>query len=293
MKSICFFMPTSNLIIEKPQITLDLVAKDVEKVVFQKMRKSFKSGQVRCLIFTFNVSSKVRVYENLKNVFQEVMGKQSFSNQTRYQPSDIVENQAKITLDLSLKNVKNAFFESMISHQNANGVTSLTFTFTTLSIDPIYEEPVDPIYEELENHSQRENTVPEKNTPPSAPPVETIPTRRAVSNSLYGLVKSKEKNPLKKIIRFFDRTFAKRSSSIPQTQSPIASDNGFACTGIKRNACKEEPIYESIKERKSSEDSGYETPISSPRESIKSIFSDSSYEVPRQVEPAIYLEVLP
>ncbi|HEV3269214.1 MAG TPA: hypothetical protein VGZ69_01020 [Candidatus Rhabdochlamydia sp.] len=324
MTPICPFTATSSLIKKKSQFTLDLVAKDVEKVVFQKMRKSFKSGQVRCLIFTFNVSSKIRVYENLKNVFQEAMGKQSFSNQTRYQASDIAGNQAKITLDLSLKNVKNAFFESMISHQNANGITSLTFTFTTLSVEPIYEEidsqtrkdseesnspsisletyptgvifnPLynlvkEPIYEEVA--FQKENKDSKKNNPPPIPSLETLPTRRVFFNPLYELV-TERKNP-GKIRKFFNKCFARKSLPVPIQH---AFDSGFTCNAETKDfkgplniSHNEEPIYKNIKERK---DSGYETSTSSPRESIKSIFSDSDYEVPRQVEPAIYLEVLP
>ena len=274
-KPICPFMPTSNLIVEKPQITLDLVSKDVEKVVFRKMRKIFESGRVQRLIFTFSVLSKVR-YENLKNIFQEVMGQQLAPHQARYEESDAVENLLKITLNLSSKNVKNAFFETMTSHQNGSGITSLTFTFTILSIDPIYEE-ID-FLTESEGYAE---------TPPPLPSLTTHPARRDVSNPLYDLV-VKRKNPLGKIMGFFNKCFPKRSFPIAQARYTLyAFDSGFEC-GVSLK----EHIYENIKERKLSEDSGYET-IPSPKESIKSIFSDSGYEIPLQVEPVVYLEVLP
>lgn len=322
-KPICPFMPTSNLIVEKPQITLDLVSKDVEKVVFQKMRKIFGSGRVQRLIFTFSVLSKVRVYENLKNIFQEVMGQQLASHQARYEESDTVENLLEITLNLSSKNVKNAFFETMTSHQNGSGITSLTFTFTTLSIDPIYEgvdfltgsegyaeippplpsltthparrgvsnplyEPI-IIYEEVDSLTESEGYT---ETPPRVP-LETHPARRG-ANPLYDLV-VKRKNPLGKIMSFFNKCFPKRSFPIAQARhTSYAFDSGFEC-GVSLNKAlttEKEHIYENTKERKLSEDSGYET-IPSPKESIKSIFSDSGYEIPLQAEPVVYLEVLP
>ncbi len=273
MKPICPFMPTSNLIIERSQITLDLVSKDVEKVVFKKIGKSIESGQVQCLTFTFSVLSKIRIYENLKNVLQEAMGKQSISNQTRHEESDAVENQSKVSLNLSSKNVKNAFFESMTSHKNESGVASLTFTFTTLSIEsvdeeleanfqkesrsseknnPLYELVEDPIYEEVD--FQKENKEFKKNSPPPIPSLKTHPARRAVSNPLYDLV-TKRKNSLGKIIKFFDKFFAKRPLPGPQARCPL-------------HAFGEDPIYEEIenfKKRKSSDDSGYET-VPSPKE---------------------------
>jgi hypothetical protein len=201
-KPICPFTPTSNLIVERPQIILDLVSKDVEKVVFQKMEKIFEFGRVQYLIFTFGVSSKVRVYENLKNVFQEVVGQQLTSHQARYEESDTVENSSKITLDLSLRNVKNAFFESMKSYRNKNGVTSLAFTFITLSTEPIYEELED----------QKRESKGFEQTPP-LPSLATHPARRGVSNPLYGLV-TKRKNPLGKIMGFFNKCFPRRSFPI-------------------------------------------------------------------------------
>ncbi|VHO05179.1 hypothetical protein [Candidatus Rhabdochlamydia sp. T3358] len=235
MKPICPFTPTSNLIIERSQITLDLVSKDVKKVVFKKMGKSIESGQVQCLTFTFSVLSKVHIYENLKNVLQEAMGKQSISNQTRHAESDAVENQSKVPLNLSSKNVKNAFFESMTSHKNESGVTSLTFIFTTLSTDPIYEE-VD---------SQRESKGSEKNNPPPIPWA-THPARWGIPHPPYELV-TKRKNPLEKIMGFFHKCFPKRSFPVPQARdTSYAFDSGCEC-GVGLNKAltiEKEHIYE-------------------------------------------------
>ncbi|KAG6558691.1 hypothetical protein RHABOEDO_000174 [Candidatus Rhabdochlamydia oedothoracis] len=61
MSPICPFIPTSNLTVKRPKITLKLASKDVEKVVFQDMKKSFQSGCVNKLVFIFRVSSKVRI----------------------------------------------------------------------------------------------------------------------------------------------------------------------------------------------------------------------------------------
>lgn len=295
MKPICPFTPTSNLIIERSQITLDLVSKDVKKVVFKKMGKSIESGQVQCLTFTFSVLSKVHIYENLKNVLQEAMGKQSISNQTRHAESDAVENQSKVPLNLSSKNVKNAFFESMTSHKNESGVTSLTFIFTTLSIDPIYEEvdsqreskgskknnppPIpwathpasrnvsnplyelkeDPIYEELD--SQRESEGSKKNNPPTLPSLATHPARRGIPHPPYELI-TKRKNPLEKIMGFFHKCFPKRSFPVPQARdTSYAFDSGCEC-GVGLNKAL-------------------------------TIEKEHIYEIPRQFEPVIYLKVLP
>ncbi|PWU16499.1 MAG: hypothetical protein C5B45_00225 [Chlamydiae bacterium] len=242
-KPICSFMPTSNLIVQKSQITLDLVSKDVEKVVFQKMRKIFASGRVNDLTFMFSVSSKVRVYENLKDIFQ------------KGEKSDTVVNQSELTLDLSSKNVKNAFFEFMTSHQNERRTTSLAFTFILLSEEHIYEEV---------SCSRESNGYAE--TPPPLPSLMTHPAKRSASNSLYGLV-TRRKNPLRKIMGLFNKCFPKRSFPIPQARyTSYAFDSGFECdvSVNKAPTIEKEHIYEAIRERKlSEENSGYET-IPSP-----------------------------
>ncbi|MFI0477646.1 MAG: hypothetical protein ACH349_00765 [Candidatus Rhabdochlamydia sp.] len=274
-KPIYPFIPTSNLIEKEPQITLDLVSKDVEKTVLQKMRKNIESGQVQCVTFTFCVSSKVCVHENLKNVFRKAMGKQSISNQNRNEQSDTLKNRLKVLLNLSSKNAK-----------NERAITFLTFT--TLSIEPTDEE--------LEDNFQRESRSSEKNSPPPIPSLATHPARRAGSNPCYRLVTERKNSP-GKIRKFLNKCFARKFLPVPQTRYTLyAFDNGFECE-IESKDCREgplnisrneEPIYEEIdnfRKRKSSGDTGYET--------IKSIFSDSDYEVPLQVEPVIYLEVLP
>ena len=261
-KPIYPFIPTSNLIEKEPQITLDLVSKDVEKTVLQKMRKNIESGQVQCVTFTFCVSSKVCVHENLKNVFRKAMGKQSISNQNRNEQSDTLKNRLKVLLNLSSKNAK-----------NERAITFLTFT--TLSIEPTDEE--------LEDNFQRESRSSEKNSPPPIPSLATHPARRAGSNPCYRLVTERKNSPGK-----INKCFARKFLPVPQTRYTLyAFDNGFECE-IESKDCREGPIYEEIdnfRKRKSSGDTGYET--------IKSIFSDSDYEVPLQVEPVIYLEVLP
>ena len=150
--------------------------------------------------------------------------------------------------------------------------------------NPLYEPVEDIIYEEIDFLTESEGYA---ETPPPLPSLTTHPARRDVSNPLYDLV-VKRKNPLGKIMGFFNKCFPKRSFPIAQARYTLyAFDSGFEC-GVSLK----EHIYENIKERKLSEDSGYET-IPSPKESIKSIFSDSGYEIPLQVEPVVYLEVLP
>ncbi|QZA59417.1 hypothetical protein [Candidatus Rhabdochlamydia porcellionis] len=249
MSPIHSFMPTSNLIIERSQITLKLASKDIEKVVFQEMKKSFQFGKVHELVFIFSVTSKVRIYENLKNP---------------YKKSDIVENGLQHSLNLSSKNVKNAFFEYITRHRSKNGATFVTCTFTLLSTDPIYAE--------LEDNSPKENKESKKNDPPPIPWA-THPSRRAISNPLYGMIPqlitrevpqlTKEKSLWKRIRGFLKKYFVIKPLNIPISE------------------------IDNIKKRNLSKDSGYE--------SIRSTCSDSDsgYEIPRRVEPAIYLEVLP
>jgi len=306
-------MPMSNLIARRPQITLELASKDVEEVVFQGMKKSFQFGKVSDLVFIFSVTSKVRIYENLKNVFQEAVGKQ-FSQAEHHKKSDIVKNHLQHSLNLSSKNVKDAFFEYMTKHRSENGATFVTFTFTLLFVDLVISNPLyglapqlittDSIYAELEDSSE-ESKEPEKDNPPPIP-WSTHPSRRAISNPLCDLAPqliTKEKSLLKRAMGSFKKCFARKSLPISQARSTLhAFDSGFECSAGSENfkgplnvSRNKDLIYteiENSKKRNFSEDSGYET-IPSPRASIRSTFSDSDYETSRRVEPAIYLEVLP
>ena len=239
-KPICPSIPTADLIVRKSQVTLDLVSKDVEGATFQKMIKSTESGQIQYLIFTFCVLSKVRVYENLKNVFQETLKRSSIFHQVGHKAPDTVENQSEIVINLSSKNVKDAFFESMISHKNESGITSLTFTFTCLSMDSIYEE-IDSIHEEL---------APPQNPPP-IPSLATHPAKRAVSNPLYDPL-NKRKNVLRKIRQFLNKLFVIKSLSVPQDRY---GQHAFDSTksqdfngGLLNISCDEDPIYEKIED---------------------------------------------
>ena len=244
------------------------------------MKKSFQSGWVNELTFIFRVSSKVRIYENLKNVFQEAGAEQFSISQENHKKSDTVENYLQIPLNLSSKNVKNAFFECMTRHRSKNEDTFLAFTFIALSAEPVNEE--------LESESE------EASPPPI--PWATHPSNRAISNSLITKENpqpSKEKSLLKRIMGFFKNCFVKKSFPITQACYTLhAFDRGFENDAGSKNFKEslnifrnKDPIYS--KERKPLEDSGYET-----RESIRSTFSDPGYEIPHQVEPAVYLEVI-
>lgn len=277
MSPIHSFMPTSNLIVESPQITLKLASKDVEEVVFQGMKKSFQFGKVNELVFIFSVTSKVRIYENLKNVFQGAM-REKFSQAKHHEKSDIVKNHLQRSVNLSSKNVKNAFFEYMTKHRSENGTTFITFTFTLLSTDPIYAE--------LEGDFLKKSKESEKNNPPPIPWA-THPAKKssAFSNPLYDLAPqliTKEKSLLKRTMGSFKKCFARKSLPISQARYTLhAFDSGFECgagsenfkgpLNISRNKDLITEI-ENSKKRNLSEDSGYET-IPSPRESIKSAFS--------------------
>ena len=269
------FMPTSNLIVERPQIILELASKDVEKVVFQEMKKGFQCGKVDKLVFIFSVTSKVRIYENLKNVFQEALGGR-FSQTKHHEKPDMVKNRLQRSLNLSSKNVKNAFFEYMTRYRSENGTNFVAFTFTLLSTGPAISRPLyslvpqlittDPVYAELEENSSKESEEPKENNPPPIPWA-THPSRKAISNPLYDLApqlttpKTKRRSLLERAMKPFKRCLVRKSLPTPQARYTLhAFDSGFECD------------TKNSKKRNLSEDSGY--------------------EIPRQVEPVIYLEVL-
>ncbi|WP_215217794.1 hypothetical protein [Candidatus Rhabdochlamydia sp. W815] len=130
--------------------------------------------------------------------------------------------------------------------------TFVTFTFTLLSVDPIYAE--------LKGDSRKESKEFEKNNPPPIPWA-THPSGRAISNPLYKLASqrvTKEKSLLKKIMGFFHKCFARKSCPIPQARYTLhAFDSGFECDAESENFTRplnvsrnKDPIYTEIKNSK-------------------------------------------
>lgn len=315
------------------------VSKDVEKV-FTKSIMPFRDGdRISSIIFDYTELYIVPFDENLESFFIETEGKRFVSSNL-----SILKKELKYTKDLSSKNVKEVFFESMRTCLNKIGTTTIEFKIT-MELNPS-EKPICKVlkenFQQTSSHDlemDSKNSISFKADLISGEPVCGILKKRTSDESSEQNSAHNLKMNLKKSVSFKEdliskkpvsETLAKRASnessqsissnreeeSTKSTCASSISDVDFQRdkTGPKKskNLLKrlidlfskciptntnpqntvptkpleynigiqiKNPIYDetqiNAKERKFSEDSGYVTPLSSPRESVSSNFSNS------------------
>lgn len=101
-------------------------SKDVENVFFKSMIPVQDGDRISSVIFNYTALYIVPIYENLPKFFIETEGKKFVSSNF-----SILKKELKHTEDLSSKNVKEVFFESMRTCLNKIGTTTIEFKITT------------------------------------------------------------------------------------------------------------------------------------------------------------------